>query len=148
LQYLVVWNDYRNTGSGRGSDIYGKRVGADGAPNGSDFRISGLRATANEEDPVVAWSETGNLYFVVWTDKRGVGGDPERGSDLYGRRLQADLSPVGGDFRVSGPKAVSWETEPALAWNAQDDQYLVVWTDFRSPAGVRDADIYGRTVNG
>ena len=118
-QYLVVWNDYRNTGAARGSDIYGKRVGADGALAGSDFRISGLRAVADDEAPAVAWNQAGNHYLVVWADKRNVAA---RGSDVYGRLLAADLAPVGNDFRVCGPNATQYDLNPALAWNGAESQ--------------------------
>lgn len=143
-QYLVVWNDYRNVGTGRGSDIYGKRVSVEGSPVGSDFRISGVNARADDEDPAVVWNEAGNLYQVVWTDERNVAAG--RGSDIYGRRLESDMTPVGGDFRISGPNATSYEQSPALAWNAGVGRHLVVWSDFRVPE--RGADIYGRRVNG
>ena len=147
-EYLVVWNDYRNNNSGRGSDIYGKRVGADGSRVGSDLRISGLQAKTNDDDPTVVWNEAGNHYLVAWADRRNVAADPTRGSDIYGRLLEADLTPVGSDFRISGPDALNYELDPAAAWNPAGQQYLVVWSDLRSPDTERDADIYGRRVNG
>ena len=73
--------------------------------------------------------------------------DPTRGSDICGRPLEADLTPVAAGFRISGPNALNYELDPAAAWNPAGQQYLVVWSNFRDLA-TRDADIYGRRVNG
>ncbi|MCU0294262.1 MAG: hypothetical protein MUF10_20135, partial [Thermoanaerobaculaceae bacterium] len=112
---LAVWTDGRNHAS-RGTDIYGRRVGANGKPIGDDFRISGLKATADERRPAVAWNETA------------------RGVDIYGRYMETAGKPAGRDFRICGPSAVSEEIAPAVAWNAADNEFLVVWEDWRNSA--------------
>ena len=140
-QYLVVWSDQRND-STRREDIYGRRVAADGSRVGADFRISGPHATAEDWNPVVVWNGLANQYLVVWSDQRN---DSTRGADIYGRRLASDGSRIGGDFRISGPKATADEFYPAVAWNHPANQYLVVWDDHRNE-GTRKVDIYGRRV--
>ncbi len=82
-QYLVVWQDERSL-STRGSDIYGRRVGAGGAAIGGDFRISGSNATSDDDWPAVTWNQTANQYLVVWEDGRNYS---TRYSDIYGRRV-------------------------------------------------------------
>ena len=140
-EYLVVWQDNRNS-EDRKQDIYGRVVLADGSLPKADFRISGTRATHDDESPAVAWSETANEYLVVWEDFRN---SSKRGADIYGRVVLADGSRPGADFRISGPGATSSDWSPGVAWNGTD--YLVVWQDFRD-SGTRGSDIYGRRVGG
>ena len=140
-QYLVVWSDLRNSAT-RGSDIYGRLVGPDGKPVGGDFRISGAKATSAEYRPAVAYDATANQYLVVWTDWRD---SATRGTDIYGRRIGADGKPIGGDFRISTFRAQGHEYEPAVAYDATANQYLVVWRDTRN-AVTRGHDIYGLRV--
>ncbi|MBN2113674.1 MAG: hypothetical protein JW785_06040, partial [Acidimicrobiia bacterium] len=64
-EYLVVWADHRNE-AGSGSDIYGRRVAADGALVGEDFPIS--NTLTDEEEPAIAATDSG--YLVVWVDYR------------------------------------------------------------------------------
>lgn len=140
-EYLVVWDDERNLSTRRG-DIYGRRVSAAGAPIGGDFRVSGPGATSGEWTPAVAWNQTANEYLVVWSDERN---NSTRGYDVYGRRVSAAGVPVGADFRISGPGATDYESDPAVAWSQMTNQYLVVWSDGRSGAA-RGLDIYGQRV--
>jgi len=140
-EYLVVWTDFRSDAT-RGSQVYGRRVAADGTRVGSDFRISGLGATEDEGNPKVVWSGT-DEYLVVWRDGRD---RPTRGEDIYGRRVSAAGVPLAADFRISGPGADDYDTAPAVAWNGRSLEYLVVWTDQRDEA-TRGWDIYGRRVS-
>jgi hypothetical protein len=138
--YLVVWEDDRNE-SETGSDIYGRLVAADGSRLGSDFRISGAGATGEETAPAVAWDATDQEYLVVWRDDRN---GTTWGYDIYARRVAADGTRIGSDFRIGGPGATMNEDYPAVAWDASHNQYLVVRVDERnSPTG-----IYGRRVAG
>ena len=109
---------------------------------GNDFRISGPGATSDEWDPAVAYNPTNHRYLVVWSDDRNEG---SRGTDIYGQLLAADGTRIGGDFRISGPAATSYEYDPAVAYNPASNQYLVVWRDRRNDA-TRGWDIYGRRV--
>ena len=142
-EYLVVWEDTRDTGT-RGADIYGQRLAADGSRIGGDFRISGVAATANEGEPAVAWSQDTDSYLVVWQDARDA---PPCGYGIYGQRLAADGSRVGGNFRMSGVAVVSGESAPAVAWNQYAGAYLAVWADIRNEA-TRGWDIYGQRLGG
>jgi hypothetical protein len=142
-EYLVVWTDRRASAT-RGDDIYGQRLAADGSRIGGDFRISGRAATSHEMGPAVAWSQATHGYLVVWEDRRN---EATRGYDIYGRRLNADGIPGGGDFRISGAAATSHETAPVVAWSQAVEEYLVVWSDYRNWA-TRNCDIYGQRVGG
>jgi len=140
-EYLVVWEDGRNEAA-RGTDIYGRRVSADGRPIGGDRRISGLKATADDYKPAVAWNAVDNEYLVIWGDGRN---EATRGWDVYGRRVGTDGKPVGGDRRISGKNATENDHTPAVAWNAAADDYLAVWQDQRNWA-TGGWDVYGRRV--
>jgi len=141
-EYLVVWMDLRNEGS-RGREIYGRIVSSAGKLVGGEFRISPPRASADEMFPAVAFNPTANQFLVVWEDTRN---EATRGTDIYGRLVSATGSPVGNDFRISGRKATSAEDQPAVSYNPNDGEYLVVWVDGRNFA-TRSTDIYGRRLS-
>jgi len=138
-QYLVVWTDTRNEWE-RGWDIVGKRLRANGTTLGTEFLISGDDATGNELAPAIVWNAIANQYFVVYSDCRdGVGQ-----CHVYGRRVRANGKPVGRDVRLSSANSATGAV--AVAWNATDNQYLVVWDDQRNLA-TRSWDIYGKRVS-
>jgi len=141
-EYLVVWEDRRNVASGYGSDIYGQRVSAAGERLSGDFRIS--RAESGQFDAAVVWNSQVNEYLVVWSDQRN---NPTRRLDIYGQRVSAAGTRLGGNFRISGTGALEDDTEPMVAYNADANQYLVVWED-RRLGGYSVSDIYGRRVSG
>lgn len=144
-EYLVVWDDGR-AGATRFGDIYGRRIGSDGRPNGGDFRISDYRATGGKESPAVAWSEATGRYLVVWADGRD---RDARGIDIRGRRVDAEGTTIARDFRINrkttGLRTTLGDTDPAVAWSDTARQYLVVWSDGRDEA-TRGFDIEGRRV--
>jgi hypothetical protein len=135
-EYLVVWVDERDT-NGYSSDIYGRRLSADGERLGPDFRVCGPNALRTDVDPAVAYSSVSHEYLVVWTDYRN---QLERSTDIYGRRVALDGSLPARDFRISGRAAVA--AVPALAYNPDVGQFLAAWEDRRNQetAGI---DIYG-----
>ncbi len=140
-QFLVVWQDNRNY-QDRMQDIYGRVVLADGSRPKADFRISGIKATHDDESPAVVWN--GSEYLVVWEDYRKAS---DRGADIYGRVVLPDGARPDPDFRVSSNPAFESDWAPAVTWNGTARQYLVVWQDFRE-LGTRGADIYGRRIEG
>jgi len=109
---------------------------------GNDFRISGPAATKHDSDPAVAYNSTNTQYLVVWTDTRNEG---SRGTDIYGQLVSAEGTRIGGDFRISGPAATNNESDPVVAYNSINNEYLVVWVDWRNNS-TRGSDIYGQRV--
>ncbi len=79
-RYLVVWNDNRDLYT-RGVDVYGRLVKRDGTAVGTDFRVSSLAATQDDESPAVVSNQARNQYLVVWHDQR------DSVADVFGRRL-------------------------------------------------------------
>jgi hypothetical protein len=139
-EYLAVWQGgltwYTTT------YIFGKRVGAGGAPASGLLFIGGT-ANGDADNAAVAWNQTDKQYLVVWQDKRNW---DTRRWDTYGRLLRADGTPLTGQFRISrGGNAPIDQQTPAVAWSPTANHYLVVWEDARN-AGTRGWDIYGQLV--
>ena len=139
-EYLVVWEDWRNSsGPGSGADIYGRRIGANGAAAGADFRISTPTGEKHESHPAVGWDQTTNRYLVVWDDERAM---TTRSTDIYGRVLSATGAPAAPDFRISRLATLSAQVFLVVAGGA--GKFLVVWEDHRDEADYR---VYGRRVD-
>ncbi len=138
-EYLVVWQDQRNFRTTR-ADIYARRVAADGTPIGNEFLVT--NQAQNQNFPHVVYNTVRNEYFVVWSDQRNVGAT---GSDVYGQRVAADGTLVGGDIAIS--TALRPQLYPRVAYNPIADEYLVVWQDSRTSAWT-SSDIYGQRIAG
>lgn len=135
---LMVWADDRDGVT----DIYARRIGADGAPTGGDVFVC---SAANEQSaPAVAYNSQTNQYLVVWQDQRN-STDDAVAQDIYARRIGANGLPSGADFAVC--TATGDQQTPALAYDAKTNEFLVVWTDFRNAdPDAPTASIYGQWV--
>ena len=137
-QFLVVWADLRSN-STHGHDVYGRRVSASGTTVGSDFLISGPNADEDDDSPAVAYSPVANQFLVVWSDRRDL---YTRNSDIYGRRVKAFGAVAKTDFRITNAAGLRGEGSPTIAYNSDDDQFLVAWMDERNGL----YDIYGQRL--
>ncbi|MBM3695265.1 MAG: hypothetical protein FJW79_04955 [Actinobacteria bacterium] len=147
-QYLVVWQDHRNFAQ-HGADIYGRRLMADGTRLGTaDTRISehepGVDQKNHEYTPDVAWSSVSWSYLVVWADIESGSGS---GWDIHGRMVRGNGTFPGEEFRICGAEATADDVWPAVAFNAKENRFLVVWMDMRR-AATRGLDIYAQQVTG
>ncbi len=131
-QFLVVWSDERN-GAASDWDIYAQRVRADGTlPDQGNFAVSTARY--DQYYPTVAYSTVSHQYLLIWYD------DHNLGKEIYGQRLHWLGFPLGAEFCLSAAEGA--HEEPAVAYNNNDHEYLLVWT--ADPDGDGDTDIYGR----
>jgi hypothetical protein len=112
LNYLVVWQDYRNDTH----DIYGARIDLNGNvldPDG--FPIS--TGSAWEESPDVAFD--GTNFMVAWSDDRSM-----MSPDIYVTRITS-----GGEILDGAGIQLSSDTEmefaPSIAFNGSN--YLIAW---------------------
>jgi large repetitive protein len=142
-EYLVVW---RGDGGVDGADeIYGQRVTAAGALVGGlgtgAIRISDLGTTDTDiafdaEAPAVAWGATQNEFCVVWTGDDDVNGLVDGETEVFAQFLQAStgaelgtndlqISDVGG---ANGGTTYGAIAGVGIAYDATDDELLVVWT--------------------
>lgn len=125
--YLVLWHDNRTSGT-TAWDIYGRRIGADGALLGAGAFVVNA-AAGNQYYADVAWTGTG--YLVVWEDQRN------GTSDIYGTTLEADgtvLDTTGEAFCT----ATNVQAYPSVS--SALSSTLVAWNDLRSGT----YDIYAR----
>ncbi len=133
-EYLVVWEGADTLGE---FEIFGQRVSATATEVGADdFRISDMGPDGNAAfdafDPDVAYNATTNQFLVVWIGDDDTGALVDGEFEVYGQRLEASGAEVGVNDRrlsdVGGTGDAALDAgEPAIAHNAVDNQFLVVW---------------------
>ena len=127
-EYLVVWSCFTE-----GSyDIYAQRLSAEAALLGANLPI--CRAADDQAMPRVVFNPQAREYLIVWSDYRSPG------AGIYGQRLSELGALVGGEMRLGA--AIGSLGTASLAWNAERQEYLLVWRD-----RVTDQVIYGRRLN-
>jgi hypothetical protein len=91
-----------------------------GAPINNPFLIADQ--SINTEDPAVAYDSQRQEYLVVWWNNRPYC------PDIYGQRVSKSGALVGPWFSIAAgcPAKRSY---PDVAYNSQQDQYLVVWLE-------------------
>jgi len=100
-----------------------------------------IPAVESQSKPASAFDPINDRYLVVWTDYREKN---TKGADIYGRLFKKDgtgVSLLGGDIAIS--VADGDQTEARVAFDPQNQRYLVVWTDGRSGR----ARIYGQFLD-
>jgi hypothetical protein len=131
--YLAVWRDNRDQAA-TGLDIYGQLLTASGAPTASLIAIN--TATDTQSNPAVAYNTQQNNYLVVWDDNRA-----GNNLDIYGQVISSNGSLVGSGFGLSVSNAQEF---PDVAYNPDQNRYLVVWEDNQSSGS---DDIYGQVIS-
>jgi hypothetical protein len=99
---------------------------------GDPILVSG--AANDQKHPALAYNGDDDEWLTVWSDYRN------GNWDIYGQRVQSNGSLAGGNFGVV--VATGLQKYPDLAYNPDDDEYLVVWSDYRNNMW----DIYGQRV--
>jgi len=133
-EYLVVWQDSYRDGYPyiTPDDVYGVRLSRSGAQLGGYIAIS---VAANyQQNPAVVYDSNARQYLVVWEDSRS------DGWDIYGQRLGSVGNLIGGNCALV--TAAGEQRFPDLAYNSQDQVYLLTWQDHRGS----DWDIYAERV--
>jgi hypothetical protein len=160
-EYLVVWSGDDNTGSlvNEEFEIFGQRLNASGTEVGAnDFRISDMGGDGvtdyNAFLPALAYNSTDNQYLVVWQGDDSTTPLVNNEFEIFGQRLNASGTEVGtNDFRISdmGPNGNTAYGGylPAVAYNSQANEYLVVWqgTDNTAPLVAGETEIFGQRLN-
>lgn len=119
-EYLVVWQE----GDVTRADIYAQRVSSYGELMGSRIAVS--TASMRQERPAVAYNSRDDEYLVVW--QHGTGEEDISGYNyIRAQRLSWSGALRGSVITVSD--ATNCQLEPDVAYNSQDNQYLVVWRD-------------------
>ena len=154
-EFLVVWHGHEDIPPVDDAEfeIWGQLVDAlTGNLIGKRFRISymGLDGSSNyyASDADVVYNHTRQEFLVVWSGK---------GSDLDDREIfvQRFVYDTNGELVKKGANTLISQTffstdyhfEPAVAYNDNDDEYLVVWqvyTDFST--GTNENEIIGQRL--
>ena len=128
-EYMVVWYNIRGGGATR--DIYARRVRADGTLL-SSFTIT-HNANFWNYNPDIAYSPKHDEYLVVWTYDSVI-----TDSDTWARRVKWDGSWMSSEFAIGRPDKSGKQVNPAVAYNSQADEYLVVYEN--NWGGSKDID--------
>ncbi len=129
---------------------------AQGEVGANDFRLSDL---GQDGDPLhranfpdVAYSSAPERYLVVWEGSDDTLAVSE--SEIWGQLVDARSgAEIGGDFRISdvgNDGTNQWlAREPAVAYNAVRDEFLVVWYADDPKEGVVDNEfeIWGQRID-
>jgi roadblock/LC7 domain-containing protein len=153
--YLVAWQG-REGVTLEEREIYVRRIAVDGTL-ASKTQISDMGGTATAFyafDPAVVWNATENEYLVVWQGTDDVGGLVSGENEIFGQRLDAAGEPIGvNDFRISdmgGTGTIMYGGfTPRVAWNAAQNEYLVVWVGDDNVGGLinNEFEIFGQRLN-
>ena len=122
--FIISWYDYRDGDV----NIYAQRFDTLGDTIGVNFRVNDDVGATSQENPVIAISPSGR-FLITWDDERN--GD----SDIYGQVYDAGGSPVGTNFRIDNDAGTNGQYDPDAAI-LSDGNFIVVWRDSRSPAGI------------
>lgn len=140
-EYLVVWyGDHNQNGLVEGEfEIFGQRIdGATGDLLGTAFRISDMGPTGNRSydaiDPAVVWNSVDNNFLVVWRGEDGTATTPVGQFEIYAQLLDGNNPAIQlgqNDRPISdmGPAgSANYDAySPEVAFNASNDEFLVVW---------------------
>lgn len=116
-KFLVAWHDNRSDPNQ--PELRGRIVSLNGDQpelGASDFAI-GPPPTRAEAPPGIAWSDTSKFFLVVW--------QAVPSADLRARRVDASGALVGSEIVLTSDP--DWQSDPAVAWNPTNDEFLVVW---------------------
>ena len=121
--FMAVWEDERNGDI----DVFAQKMDFYGESIGNNLEVSEEDFPKDQVLPCVA--TVGDTAFVViWVE--------EEGFDIYGRRFDSDLTPLGGVFQVNDEGIYSWA--PSLSCGP-DGGFVAAWVDIGSAN-----DIYAR----
>jgi len=91
-----------------------------------------------QADIALAYNPNAGEYLAVW-ESYTTGGS---GADLRAQRFQADGALLGAPISVT--TASGEQLQPAVAFNATANEYLVVWSDYRQDSS---GDIYAQRIS-
>lgn len=134
-EYLVAWHDQDSPLTGK--DIYAQLVFSSSHLKGDYFAVSTV--AGDQEHATVAYGTVADEYLVVWSDSRNVGTSDW---DIYGQRISSGGVLTGTEIIVSSQ--IGAQQFPAVAYDGDLDEYLVVWHDRRAT----ETDIYGQRITG
>ncbi|MCA9930734.1 MAG: hypothetical protein KC419_19750, partial [Anaerolineales bacterium] len=157
-QYLVVWHRPEPQ-SDDNFEIFGQQIMPDGSvPGVDDFRISDIGtdgdAVTNAITAAVACQTSTTRCLVVWEGDDNTLPLVNDEFEIFGQIIETDGTETGpNDFRISDMGGVpdsEFDAEhPAVAYNTQDNEYLVVWHGDDNESNLVDGEqeIFGQRID-
>ncbi|MEW6015368.1 MAG: FlgD immunoglobulin-like domain containing protein [Candidatus Zixiibacteriota bacterium] len=106
--FVVVWYDNRLGND----DIFCRRYDRNGAPIGSEFKVSDDAGTARQAFPVVA-ADGYRRFYIAWVDWRN--GQYPQNPDIYLRRYDSAGAALSASMKVNLNDGLTAQREVALA---------------------------------
>lgn len=120
--------------------ITGSITPAGAQSSNDDFAIGEDQGLQSK--PTLAYDSRRDRFLSVWGDLRNI---KTNSVDIYGRIVDANGGLVTDEFPIiTAPRG---QSHPVASYDAENDRFLVVWTDWRHSDAV-DSDIYGRWLGG
>jgi hypothetical protein len=133
---VVVWHG--DPGDGSETAVHARLFDAGGAPRGGQFQVN-VTTLGRQEYGDVAMDREGN-FVVVWQTRGNEYIDPA----LWGRRFQADGTPLGPEFPVNSQGGLFNQPKVEIG---PDGGFMVVWMTFPEKGGDNVSDIAGRAFD-
>jgi hypothetical protein len=132
-EYLIVWTG--DTGASREDEVWGRLTTGGGEAIGEAFRISSMGPEGNASytawEPRAVYNPAADEYLVVWFGDDDTGALADNEFEVYAQRVSAAGAEVGADVRISSMGTdgdASFDAwNPRVAYNGDDDEYLVAW---------------------
>jgi hypothetical protein len=157
---LFVWSADSPSETNR-EHIYGRFVGSDGTPIGSQFLISTVDADAaqfqGDGGPDVAYNPARDEFLVAWYSDE----ETAEAYGVYARVVsppdESGVAELGSTVTVREPNGLFRPNPPAIAYNESSSEYLVAYNVTDRRPGFEDAptamwgrrlDSLGRTIAG
>ncbi len=141
-EYLVTWVTLTGLA---GEDVYGQRLAADGSLVGpTAFQISFITQSPHHTyTPQAVYNVQEDEYLVAWTGEAG------SSMEISAQLVDAQGNRLGDNFQVSD-MAAGGNPSPEVgfsevAYDTQENQYLVVWNGVRDPNDT--SEIYGQLLS-
>jgi hypothetical protein len=159
-RFLVVWSGNPLTDPQLPQlfgkyEIFGQLINAsNGLDVGTDFRISNTGAEDSQNGgflPAIAYNSIDREYLVAWY---GNGLQASGEFEIFGQRvsLAGAQVPNPTDIRISNVGAEGNglrepnPSNPSIAYNSNDDEYLVTWTGNNLPA-LQEYEAWGQRLS-
>ncbi len=129
-RYLLAWH-----GAGSGSDVFAQVLSAEGMLMSGTIALDS--SAYDQQYPDAAGNAGDGSYLVAWQGSAGL-----TGWDIYARLVYSDGRTAGS--RISVYAGTYDQQYPAVAYNANDHEYLVVWRSYDTSS--RTYGIYGQVI--
>ncbi len=129
-RYLVAWRHYTSASQ---YDVYGQRLSGTGDFVGSAFAIATGPASTLQTPTDIVYNSQSNQFLVLWQDGRS------GKLHVFGRHVSLTGS-LGSETQITSVTSTNQKSGVG-AYNAANDQYLVVWA-------TSDSKILARRMTG